>query len=170
MPKAFVVLLVFSSWFFMPAKVNASGPFHSMAERQCLALNIYFEARSEPLIGKIAVGHVVLNRMRDPRFPESACDVVRQGGERFRYRCQFTWWCDGLSDRPANERAWRQSMKLAHLIYLGVLSDPSGGALWYHADYVNPSWSKDLVRRAKLGRHIFYAAPQKKASLSDLND
>lgn len=170
MSKACVSLLLFSLLVLIPTNVTAGDLFHPSPERHCLALNIYFEARSEPLIGKIGVGYVVLNRVRDGRFPESACAVVRQGGERLRYRCQFTWWCDGLSDRPANQNAWRQSLKLANLIYMGILPDPSGGALWYHADYVKPSWSKALTRSAKLGRHIFYVAPRTEAKLIKARD
>jgi spore germination cell wall hydrolase CwlJ-like protein len=61
----------------------------------CLAQNIYFEARGEPLLGKIAVGHVVLNRVADKRFPGHVCKVIQQGGNRRLHRCQFSWWCDG---------------------------------------------------------------------------
>lgn len=131
----------------------------STIERNCLALNIYFEARGEPLLGKIAVGQVVMNRVRDPRYPQSPCAVVRQGGERVRYRCQFTWWCDGLSDTPRNRKVWKESLYIADLIYRGVLADPTAGALWYHAVYVEPAWSKRLVKRANIGQHLFYIDP-----------
>jgi spore germination cell wall hydrolase CwlJ-like protein len=164
MSKSWLALLLLSFLVPIPANAAAAGSHLQFGhERHCLALNIYFEARSEPLLGKITVGHVVLNRMRDRRFPKSACAVIRQGGYRVRYRCQFSWWCDGLSDRPANRRAWRQSVQIANLISVGALPDPSGGALWYHADYVKPSWSKSLSRRAKLGRHIFYVDLRTKA-------
>ena len=72
-------------------------------EITCLAQNIYFEARSEPVAGMLAVGHVVLNRVASDRFPDTVCKVIRQGGERRRHRCQFSWWCDGRSDKPHNE-------------------------------------------------------------------
>jgi hypothetical protein len=164
MSKSWLALFLFSFLIPIPANAGAAGGhLRPAVERQCLALNIYFEARSEPLLGKITVGHVVLNRMRDRRFPNSACAVIRQGGYRLRYRCQFSWWCDGLSDRPVNRQAWRKSVHLANQVYNGALPDPSGGALWYHADYVKPSWSKALLRRAKLGRHIFYVDPRAKA-------
>jgi hypothetical protein len=146
-----------------PQADAATGQDRADIERHCLALNIYFEARGEPLLGKIAVGHVVLNRMRDRRFPESVCDVVKQGGYQVRYRCQFTWWCDGRSDRPRNRHAWRDSVHIASLIYGQALPDPTGGALWYHADYVDPKWSRALMIRAKLGAHIFYTDPGAKA-------
>ncbi|MET0009100.1 MAG: cell wall hydrolase [Candidatus Thiodiazotropha sp. 6PLUC9] len=125
-------------------------------ELQCLALNIYFEARSESVKGQHAVGHVVMNRVAHRGFPNTICDVVKQGGEVRRNRCQFSWWCDGRSDEPANRKAWLKSLDLAYDIYLGRVSDPTRGALWYHADYVSPKWSKALTMVTKIGQHIFY--------------
>lgn len=126
------------------------------SEVYCLALNIYFEARNEPEEGKRAVGHVVMNRVAHPRFPTSVCKVVRQGGEIRRNRCQFSWWCDGRSDRPRNREAWSESVHLAYQVYVGHSVDPTKGALWYHADYVNPSWGKVFKPTRKIGQHIFY--------------
>ncbi len=125
-------------------------------EVECLALTIYFEARGEPDTGKLAVGHVVMNRASHPLFPGAVCAVVRQGGERLRYRCQFSWWCDGQSDHPTDWRAWQRSKALARRIYWDYSEDPTAGALWYHADYVTPSWRNSLAPGAKIGRHIFY--------------
>lgn len=122
----------------------------------CLALNIYFEARSEPLDGKLAVGHVVLNRAADKRFPNKICEVVKQGGAKQRHRCQFSWWCDGRSDRPRDLQAWKESRVLARLVFWGYSEDPTNGALWYHADYVKPIWRHKLDRGPLIGRHQFY--------------
>ncbi len=130
--------------------------FDLSASLDCLALNIYHEARGEPLEGKIAIAQVVMNRVGDPYFPAEVCDVVKQGGERPRDRCQFSWWCDGLSDRPDDAGAWEDSKGLAGQILAGRLDDPTQGALWYHADYVTPAWQMDMVRQGKIGRHIFY--------------
>jgi spore germination cell wall hydrolase CwlJ-like protein len=123
---------------------------------RCLALNIYHEARGEPLQGKIAVAHVVLNRVAASRFPGQVCDVIKQGGERRRYRCQFSWWCDGRSDKPRDLVAWRESLLIALLIRRGAADDPTEGALWYHADTVRPYWADLLKPRTKIGKHIFY--------------
>ena len=125
-------------------------------EIACLALNIYFEARSEPEVGKLAVGHVVMNRALDGQFPDTACQVIRQGGETVKHRCQFSWWCDGLSDEPSEDAAWEASNRIADLVYWDRAADPTGGALWYHADYVKPAWRKSLAKGPKLGRHLFY--------------
>ncbi len=125
-------------------------------EVSCVALNIYHEARGEPVAGRLAVGHVVLNRVRDTYFPNRACAVISQGGEKPGNGCQFSWWCDGRSDRPRDAIAWREAVGLAKQIYAGRTADPTGGALWYHADYVNPGWGEYLARGPRIGHHIFY--------------
>ena len=147
---AFFVLLV--GMTFYPAESRADVT----RDIKCLAQNIYFEARSEPLDGKLAVGHVVLNRVADSRYPASICEVVRQGGEEPLNKCQFSWWCDGRSDRPKNLVAWKQSMVLARVIFWGYSEDPTGGALWYHANYVRPHWRSKLPIGPVIGTHIFY--------------
>ena len=125
-------------------------------EITCLAQNIYFEARSEPTDGMLAVGHVVLNRVANKRFPDTVCEVVRQGGEQRRHRCQFSWWCDGRSDQPVNQVAWDAARLIAWFVYNGQTVDPTGGALWYHADYVSPYWREAYIAGPQIGRHIFY--------------
>jgi spore germination cell wall hydrolase CwlJ-like protein len=125
-------------------------------EVSCLSLNIYFEARGEPDLGKAAVAHVVLNRVVDKRFPTTVCDVVRQGGEQKLHRCQFSWWCDGRSDKPRDAESWQQVQAVAQQVYWGFAPDPTAGALWYHADSVSPSWGKVFNRGPKIGQHIFY--------------
>ena len=135
---------------------GAQAGVNHAEEQNCLALNIYFEARSEPDEGKRAVAHVVLNRVSDPMFPSTICQVVRQGGERIKHRCQFSWWCDGRSDRPAKGEVWDGAKALARSVYWGHSQDPTDGAMWYHADYVSPSWGAHFKRGPKIGRHIFY--------------
>jgi len=127
-----------------------------MADLDCLALNIYFEARNEALEGKRAVGHVVMNRVRDQAFPGSVCQVIKDGGEETRGSCQFSWWCDGRSDDPLDHLAWRESREIAWDVLRGASRDPTSGALWYHADYVSPDWSTQLAKSGQIGRHIFY--------------
>jgi N-acetylmuramoyl-L-alanine amidase len=122
----------------------------------CLALNIYHEARGEPLDGQVAVAQVVMNRVGDPAFPGQVCAVVRQGGEGPQDSCQFSWWCDGRDDRPGDLAAWTGSKDLARRILAGSVDDPTGGALWYHANYVDPDWNWDIIQQAKIGRHVFY--------------
>jgi spore germination cell wall hydrolase CwlJ-like protein len=136
------------------------------AEIECLALNIYHEARGESRRGKIAVGHVVMNRVAADSFPDSVCGVVKQGGEERRYRCQFSWWCDGRSDEPDEQAAWQASREVAHLVYWALTPDPTSGAKWYHTRQVSPSWGEHFVRGPTIGAHVFYHPTQQVADAS----
>lgn len=120
----------------------------------CLALNIYHEARGEPREGQVAVAHVVLNRKVHPDFPSTVCSVVVQGGEA-RHRCQFSWYCDGRSDRPLERTAWERAKAVA-LSVLIEEDDPTGGAVYYHSLDVQPAWASRFTVTATIGRHIFY--------------
>jgi N-acetylmuramoyl-L-alanine amidase len=126
----------------------------SQAE-QCLALNIYHEARSESAAGQRAVAAVTLNRVASKSFPSSVCKVVQQGGKR-RHKCQFSWWCDNKSDKPREPKAWRHALELSRKALSGQISDPTMGALYYHANYVKPRWARTFKRTSKIGRHLFY--------------
>jgi spore germination cell wall hydrolase CwlJ-like protein len=127
-----------------------------MAEENCLARAIYFEARSESELGQIAVAKVVLNRVKDPEYPNTICGVVYQGSGR-RNSCQFSFACDGLPDDVKSASAWSQAKRLAKKTIAG---DAKVAALTtatnYHADYVKPKWAKSMKRLVKIGRHIFY--------------
>ena len=131
-------------------------PTHGQRELECLALNVYWEARSEPWAGQMAVAAVVLNRVASPAFPDTICAVVMQGAERGRHRCQFSWHCDGRSDTPRNPTAWEKALKVARSALDAGHDDPSRGALWYHADHVRPDWSRQMAVIARIGRHLFY--------------
>lgn len=122
----------------------------------CLALNVYHEARGEPVEGREAVAHVVMNRVADPVFPDTICRVVMQGGEVRRYRCQFSWYCDGRSDKPFDDEAWGEAMATAQLVMRGWTTDQTGGALYYHAKSVRPRWADEFEVTATIGDHIFY--------------
>lgn len=128
---------------------------------KCLALNDYWEARGETKAGRVAVAKVVLNRVRDARYPADICDVVTENKTGHPRACQFSWHCDGRSDKPEEEAAWRQSLLLAAaVLYSGeAIEDPSEGALWYHALSVTPDWSETLEVALTLGNHIFYRDP-----------
>jgi spore germination cell wall hydrolase CwlJ-like protein len=127
-----------------------------MAEENCLARAIYFEARSESELGQIAVAKVILNRVKDPEYPKTICGVVYQGSGR-RNSCQFSFACDGLPDDVKSATAWSQAKRLAKKTIAG---DAKVAALTtatnYHADYVKPKWAKSMKRLVKIGRHIFY--------------
>ena len=98
----------------------------------CLAMNVYFEARSEPVAGQIGVTEVVMNRVNDDRYPNTVCEVVKQGPTRpswkdhtvsypVKNRCQFSWYCDGKADKIHDQEAWTQALKVAQ----AVLDNPN---------------------------------------------
>jgi spore germination cell wall hydrolase CwlJ-like protein len=126
----------------------------------CLALNVYFETRSQGIGEMIAVSEVVMNRVESPRYPNTVCEVVRQGihynGYPIKNKCQFSWHCDGLSDVPKNLAAWELSKQVAEGVLLGRTKGSVGKAIHYHADYVYPSWAKVRPIVGKIGTHIFY--------------
>ena len=129
----------------------------------CLALNTYHEARDQPFIGQVAVAQVVMNRVRDDRYPDNPCDVIKQGptyswAEDYpvRHRCQFSWYCDGKSDKPRDTKAYEQAKMIAHGVYYGNLDDFVEGATHYHAYYVYPEWAKSKTRTVRIDDHIFY--------------
>ena len=126
------------------------------AALMCLALNEYHEARSEPLQGQAAVAHVVLNRVASGRWPDDVCSVVHQGYEKGKFKCQFTWYCDGKPDEPTEILAWAKSVLVANQVLTGVVPDVTNGATHYHARYVNPYWSASLSKTVTYGSHLFY--------------
>ena len=123
-------------------------------EQECLALAMYWEARGEGRQGMIAVGWTVLNRSRSALFPASPCAVVYQGGERG--PCQFSWWCDGKSDRPRNRYSWTRARIIAAELLIDPPRDPTAGALFYHSSRIPGPWKRRRVRTARIGNHIFY--------------
>ncbi len=125
-------------------------------ELTCLALNVYHEARGENHEGMRAVAHVTMNRVRSSRFPDTVCEVVRQGSMRRGGACQFSWWCDGKSDRPSDRRAWERAQHVAFDVLMGADEDLTEGSLWYHHIYIKPVWRTRLVKFALIGDHMFY--------------
>ena len=130
----------------------------SAEDLRCMVLNLYHEARGEDARGIAGVGWVVLNRKADKYYPNSICGVVQQGGERRRFRCQFTWWCDGLDDEMTERAAVETLTAIAKALLRGEIKDPTKGSLNYHATYVTPYWSASskLKHTVKLGKHLFY--------------
>lgn len=124
-------------------------------EVNCLAQNVYFESRSEPLTGQIAVAMVTLNRVSSDRFPATICGVVRQGGKK-RHRCQFSWHCDGKPDVVKDQAAWHRALNVAYAALFNGISDPTSGALYFHAHYVAPRWAKRMRSTVRIGKHLYY--------------
>lgn len=140
----------------------------SVEDRECLAKNIFFEARNQSVLGQVSVAWVTLNRMESERFPNTICEVVKQGhqdsaGNMIRHQCQFSWYCDGRSDRiPSNavaQRAWEDAQLVAEVVLLDWARDeasPVENATMYHANYVDPYWSTSYNRVTQIDDHIFY--------------
>jgi len=104
-----------------------------------------------------------MNRVRDDRYPDDVCGVVKQGPtyswrEDFpvRNRCQFSWYCDGKSDKTTDTKAYAKALMIAHGVYHGNLDDFVEGATHYHAHYVTPEWAKTKTMTVRINDHIFY--------------
>lgn len=155
----------------------------SQDEIKCLVQNAYHEARSDGYAGMYAVTMVVMNRVADPRYPNTICEVVYQGPTReswktkqikdlpdnerkyypIRHRCQFSWYCDGKSDDMRDEDAFFLAQEIAHLViraYMGEypLADITEGSTHYHTNYVSPKWKNDrgMAKITRVGVHYFY--------------
>jgi Cell Wall Hydrolase len=131
------------------------GPKRVKAEK-CLANAVYFEARSEPVRGQIAVAQVVLNRAFSGYYPNDVCGVVYQNAHRH-LSCQFTFACDGIPDVVNDDEAWERAKRIARESLEGKLWLPDvSKATHYHASYVRPYWVRAMHKNAKIGLHTFY--------------
>ncbi len=128
----------------------------SVSEQRCLAAAVYFEARGESVKGQAAVAQVVLNRVKNPTYPNSVCGVVYQN-EDWRNRCQFSFACDGIKDRINEPYHWRKAQEVAYAVASGEIYLPEvGSSTHYHATYVKPRWARTMEKMKKIGTHIFY--------------
>ena len=177
-----ILLVVVAFWLgMMWSKIGIAFDYNIIDESQepeayCLAQNILFEASVEPMAGKIAVGLVVLNRVNDNRYPNTICEVIKEGpiyeswktrkdpelaeDDRIYYpvkhRCQFSWYCDGMSDVVRPTENWYKSQIVALQLLDGKYSDIIEGATHYHATYVDPRWRHELTFIGQVGDHLFY--------------
>jgi spore germination cell wall hydrolase CwlJ-like protein len=128
----------------------------SKAEQKCLANAIYFEARGESLKGQAAVAQVVLNRVRNPTYPNTICGVVYQN-DNWRNRCQFSFACDGRKDRITSPSHYKTAEDIAMAVTAGKIFIPEvGSSTHYYANYVRPGWARTMQKMKKIGLHIFY--------------
>ena len=140
--------LILAASFLMTPEAMQLGP-----DVTCMAMNIYMEAGNQSVAGKLAVGHVTLNRVDMERYPSSVCGVVTQGptyqtksGMTFpvKWRCQFSWFCDGKADKPVDSITRNESIYLAKKILHNRMYDFTDGATHYHNDQVSPAWSRPV--------------------------
>jgi spore germination cell wall hydrolase CwlJ-like protein len=168
--KPILFSLFFASIILMMASINIQNPtmpikasFNSLTNESkkqvtCLAENVYFEAAHEPLEGRKAVVFVTFNRIQTGNYAGTVCDVVKQ---KFNGTCQFSWYCDSsFTSRLLTIKhtpLYNEILQMSTHMYLNFdrMKDVTNGATYYHADYVNPGWTK-LQKEKQIGRHIFY--------------
>lgn len=150
------VASAFTSW------TDKIKTFHDTRLQEiCLTTAIYFEARSESQLGQFAVATVILNRVK-ASHSSSICGVVYKGASHLN-ACQFSFACDSKPDLVDDARAWKTALEITALVLANDEKAKNGrmlvvaNATHYHADYVDPYWSKSLNRLTKIGRHIFYS-------------
>lgn len=132
-------------------------------ERNCLAQAIYHEARGEPKEGQLAVANVIINRAMSKKYPTTICGVVYQNASKGKFKCQFTFACDGRSDNGTERAAWKRALALADEAFREFQNGKRPGVipnsvLYYHTTAVNPSWSDKFRRVASIGAHVFYSS------------
>jgi spore germination cell wall hydrolase CwlJ-like protein len=170
MHKLIICAALFVATISSTSSLDAKGLFTSeeRAEMWCLAQNIYYEARGSNRADRVAVADVVLNRVEDTRYPNTICEVVKQGKQKpswkdptvmvmVRNACQFSWYCDGKADDPKDLDSWVDSQQIAYNII--TWNDGRGlteGSTHYHADYVKPEWAREMQLVGRIGVHIFY--------------
>jgi N-acetylmuramoyl-L-alanine amidase len=131
-------------------RFSAGAPLTDQA--QCIAVAVYHEARGESLEGQLAVAKVIMNRASSGKYPTSWCGVVKQPW-------QFSFVRNGrFPSVDVTSDAWRKALGVTRLAVANAVSSVPSSCLWYHADYVAPSWGRNLTRVEKIGAHIFYRA------------
>ena len=168
----------------IPFQIVQPNTFTSK-DYDCLARNIYHEAANEPEEGKVAVGMVTLNRAYDSRFPGSICSVVNQRTTLDRVRtvtkkiktvfsernekqqirekvtiCQFSWKCEKVRLPRDTDARWEECKRVARELLDGGYTEyriKYQTAMYFHATFVKPTWSKQKQHINKIGGHIFYA-------------
>ena len=118
-------------------------------ESHCLAQNIYFEAGNQSLEGMAAVADVTINRKDNASYPNTICEVVYQPK-------QFSWTHLIKDHTPMEKKAWKKARVIARDVMIGNVDDPTHGAVFYHANYVNPDWASFMDLSKVIGNHLFY--------------
>lgn len=136
-------------WIIWTSAAQAARVESRAKDMKCLALNVYYEARGEPISGQIAVAQVTMNRVAHKNWPNNVCDVVYQ-------KKQFSWTISSKNKSPKNKKLYKEIYEIAEEVYYLRTADEVDGAVFFHADFVKPSWSKKMIKVGKIGGHIFY--------------
>jgi N-acetylmuramoyl-L-alanine amidase len=136
--------------YALVSKYSAGAPLDE--QTNCLATAVYFEARGETLEGQMAVAQVVMNRAASGKYPPSWCATIKQPW-------QFSFVRNGQFPHvDTASAAWARAQGIARLAAANVIPSVGNDVLWYHANYVAPSWGHRLNRVEQIGAHIFYRA------------
>ena len=128
----------------------------------CLSRTIYWEAKGEGSAGMSAVAAVVMNRLADPAYPKTVCDVVTDG--KSAKACQFSWWCDGKPDDVEEPEPYAEATEIARKALNQQLKDPTDGAVSFHTTASHPDWADKLTKTVQIGEHVFYRPAKDTAS------
>ena len=131
---------------------NSCAEVWPTSREDCLAANIYHEARGESLVGQYMVAYVTMNRVKSSNYPNSICGVVKE------YK-QFSWYSPLKNKFPKDSDAWAKARSVAIKFLLEEpisKIDLSEGAIFYHATYVSPEWANRKTYIGKVGSHLFY--------------
>jgi N-acetylmuramoyl-L-alanine amidase len=151
------ILAALSISVAIPKDSPPQTPVTVQHDINCLAENVYYEARGEPEAGQIAVADVTVNRTKAPGFAPTVCGVVHEKKE---HKCQFSWVC--WRQRPPidkNSQQWVKAQDIATTVLLfnsGSDTMSKRSALFYHADYVHPGWARKMKFIKRIGTHLFY--------------
>jgi Cell Wall Hydrolase len=151
-----VLGLIVAGFSFLMYSVITEGD--DRVNLTCLALNVYFEARGEPVAGQYAVAEVTMNRVASGRYPDTVCGVVHQKNWdtlRQRYVSAFSWTELSPSPQPTGEE-WERAQDIARQVYYRQHAPDLDNALLYHATYIKPSWARGRTPVARIGNHVFY--------------
>lgn len=137
--------------------LSDSGHEINMTQLNCVAQNVFFETRGEPIRDKIYVANVTMNRVNDERWPNTACEVVHQ-------KYQFSWthenhnFIETVNRNKIEKQAWKDSVEVAGLVMTGLINDYTNNAVWYHRNDVNPWWAKKYNKLTSIrsNTHLFY--------------
>ena len=152
MMKKLIPLII----LLLPAKAKADA-------QTCMAQAMYFEARSQGVLGMLAVGVVIRNLVDHPDYPSTVCKVIKQGrlsdGRVYKWQCQFTFYCDGKPEIPTDQEAWTTALSLARIVLDSRLTMQGlENATHYHSTTVQPTWAERFRPCKQIGGHIFYAS------------
>lgn len=161
----FIIAVIMLSVISQPSLGAIIVPNTSYSEEEVtwLVKNVYFEARNQGIAGQLAVAMTTINRVEDHRFPDTIKEVVTQAytyknGFPIRHKCQFSWYCDGKSDKIRDWETYNniRNIVVTYLQNRDIIFDITEGAVFYHADYVSPSWAKVKEKTIEIEDHIFY--------------